>query len=198
MSETTKTEGQEPQEEIGRQTSAWDSLVANPAGETSSDIATDSSENENANIDDSMRRWLYDKGLNPQDFEGENHASDSEWADILKQYQQETEALRDELKGIRDLPDYSPMAHIHNIEELLSYRQGTHLDRFSYGELQDIKMDYEIFKRGEVLDQIYANGEMLKWLEEKGIARYNLADDTESYPLERLKELQEEFLSEKK
>ena len=198
MSETIKTGGQESQEEIGGQTSAWDSLAANPASETSSDIATDSSENENVNIDDSMRRWLYDKGLNPQDFEGENHVSDSEWADILKQYQQETEVLRDELKDIRDLPDYSPMAQIHNGEELMNYRQGTHLDRFSYGELQDIKMEYKIFKRGEVLDQIYANGEMLKWLEEKGIAKYDLADDTESYPLERLKELQEEFLSEKK
>ena len=198
MSETVKTKGQESQEEIGGQTSAWEPLAANPAGETSSDIATDSSENENVNIDDSMRRWLYDKGLNPQDFEGENHASDSEWADILKQYQQETEALRDELKGIRDLPDHSPMAQIHNGEGLMNYQQGTHLDRFSYGELQDIKMDYEIFKRGEVLDQIYANDEMLKWLEEKGITKYDLADDTESYPLERLKELQEEFSSEKK
>ena len=198
MSETIKNKGQESQEEIDGQTSAWDSLAANPAGETSSDIATDSSENENIGIDDSMRRWLYDKGLNPQDFEGENHVSDNEWADILKQYQQETEALRDELKGIRDLPDYSPMAQIHNGEELMNYRQGTHLNRFSYGELQDMKMEYGVFKRGEVLDQIYASGEMLKWLEEKGIDKYNLADDTESYPLERLKELQEEFLSEKK
>ena len=198
MSKIIKTEGQESQEETGGQTSAWGSLAANPAGETSSDIATDSSENENVNIDDSMRRWLYDKGLNPQDFEGENHASDSEWADILKQYQQETEALRDELKGIRDLPTYSPMAQIHNGEGLMNYQHGTHLDRFSYGELQDIKKDYEIFKRGEVLDQIYANGEMLKWLEGKGIAKNDLADDTESYPLERLKELQEEFPSEKK